>query len=59
MLNFRKRHQVSPHYETCMQELKVKPEGNEKNNNDPYNDDKNADQGDLEAIWKVMSTYHE
>jgi hypothetical protein len=64
-LHFRKRREISPHYEASMQEMNVKPEDNKKET--PYdqqdtrieNNNNESPQEDLEAIWKVMSTFHE
>ena len=66
VFNFRKRQEISPHYEAPMQELeKNEKRGNEKSilvNNaqrDSRSVQNESGQEDLEAIWKVMTTFHE
>jgi hypothetical protein len=63
VLCFRKRCQVTPHYEASMTEVKVKPEENNNSNQSDKQhtniDNKEPCEEDLEAIWKVMSTSHE
>ena len=64
---FRKRFQISPHYEASMQDMKELKASNNIDNKSIYNEQEpgninnnnKSSEKDLEAIWKVMSTFHE
>ena len=61
---FRKRSKISPPpYEATMEEFKVKQEESSETDDDEQdarnNNEESCQEKDLEAIWKVMSTYHE
>ena len=63
---FRKRREITPHYEASMEKFDVKPkeirksnEADKQHKNDTdINDNKEPCQDNLEEIWKVMATCH-